>query len=82
MMLGTVSYTHLDVYKRQADGHANAAGEYQRSGVSFALLGDVPYGLSEEPKFDKVIDDINASRNRSASSVRRTIAGIVDKPTS
>lgn len=43
--------------------HANAAGEYQRSGVSFALLGDVPYGLSEEPKFDKVIDDINASRN-------------------
>jgi hypothetical protein len=43
--------------------HATAAGEYLRAGVSFALLGDVPYGLSEEPKFDNVIADINASRN-------------------
>jgi len=42
---------------------AAAAGEYVRAGVSFALLGDVPYGLSEEPKFDHVIADINASRN-------------------
>lgn len=29
--------------------------------ASFALLGDVPYGLSEEPKFDRVIDAINAT---------------------
>lgn len=42
---------------------AHAAGEYVRAGVSFALLGDVPYGASEEPKFDRVITDINASRN-------------------
>jgi Calcineurin-like phosphoesterase len=43
--------------------HAVAAGEYVRAGVSFALIGDTPYGVNEEPKFDKVITDINASRN-------------------
>ncbi|MCY4743679.1 hypothetical protein NYO99_01685 [Pelomonas sp. UHG3] len=42
---------------------APAAAPYFRAGVSFALLGDVPYGVSEEPKFDRVIADINASRN-------------------
>jgi hypothetical protein len=40
-----------------------AASEYLRPGVSFALIGDPPYGLSEEPKFDRVIAEINASRN-------------------
>ena len=42
---------------------AAAAGDYIRPGVSFALIGDVPYGVAEEPKFDRVINDINASRN-------------------
>ncbi len=42
---------------------ALAADDYVRPGVSFALLGDVPYGLSEEPRFDRVIGEINASRN-------------------
>jgi hypothetical protein len=42
---------------------AAAAGEYIRPGVSFALIGDTPYGVAEEPKFDRVISDINASRN-------------------
>ncbi len=40
-----------------------AAGPYLRPGVSFALLGDTPYGSGEEVQFDRVIDDINASRN-------------------
>ena len=40
-----------------------AAGPYLRPGVSFALLGDTPYGAHEEVSFDRVIDDINASRN-------------------
>ena len=40
-----------------------AAGPYLRPGVSFALLGDTPYGSGEEALFDRVIDDINASRN-------------------
>ena len=43
--------------------HAAAAGDFLRAGVSFALIGDTPYGVSEEPKFDRVIADINASRN-------------------
>lgn len=42
---------------------ALAAGPYLRPGVSFALLGDTPYGTGEEVLFDRVIDDINASRN-------------------
>ena len=41
----------------------SAAGDYVRPGVSFALLGDAPYGLAEEPKFERVISEINASRN-------------------
>ena len=40
-----------------------AAGPYLRPGVSFALLGDTPYGTGEEVLFDRVIADINASRN-------------------
>jgi hypothetical protein len=40
-----------------------SGAEYLRAGVSFALIGDTPYGVAEEPKFDRVIDDINASRN-------------------
>ena len=39
------------------------AAPYLRSGVSFALLGDTPYGANEEVLFDRVVDDINASRN-------------------
>jgi hypothetical protein len=42
---------------------ALAAGPYLRPGVSFALVGDTPYGAAEEVLFDRVIDDINASRN-------------------
>jgi len=40
-----------------------SAGPYLRPGVSFALLGDTPYGSGEEVLFDRVIDDINAARN-------------------
>jgi hypothetical protein len=29
--------------------------------ASFALIGDVPYGLAEEPKFDRVIESIHAT---------------------
>jgi len=29
--------------------------------ASFALLGDVPYGVAEEPKFDRGIDSINGT---------------------
>lgn len=54
--------TALAVGLLALSAQAQAAGEYFRSGVSFALLGDVPYGVSEEPRFDRVIDDINASR--------------------
>lgn len=46
-----------------ATSAATAAGPYLRGGVSFALIGDTPYGASQEPMFDRVIDDINASRN-------------------
>ena len=42
---------------------AAAAGTYIRPGVSFALLGDVPYSAAEEAKFSNVIASINASRN-------------------
>lgn len=42
---------------------AASADELLRSGFSFALIGDTPYGVSEEPKFDNVIASINASRN-------------------
>jgi hypothetical protein len=40
-----------------------ADSPYIRSGVSFALIGDTPYGVSQEPMFDNVIAEINASRN-------------------
>lgn len=39
-----------------------AGYEEGRSSASFALLGDVPYGAAEEPKFDRVVDAINASK--------------------
>lgn len=42
---------------------AASSAEYIRPGVSFALIGDTPYGVAEEPKFDQVIAEINASRN-------------------
>jgi hypothetical protein len=42
---------------------AAGANDGLRSGHSFALIGDTPYGLAEEPKFDNVIADINQSRN-------------------
>ncbi|MBC7938303.1 MAG: hypothetical protein H7Z19_00840 [Chitinophagaceae bacterium] len=40
-----------------------AAGEIQAAPYSFALIGDVPYGLTEEPQFDRVIAEINATRS-------------------
>jgi hypothetical protein len=46
-----------------ATSAASAAGPYLRPGVSFALIGDTPYGASQEPMFDRVIDAINGSRN-------------------
>ena len=41
---------------------ASAGIEEGKLPASFALLGDVPYGPAEEPKFDRVIDAINASK--------------------
>lgn len=41
--------------------HAAADNDHSRARASFALLGDVPYGASEEPKFDRVIAEINAA---------------------
>lgn len=40
---------------------AAAQNQHAQLRASFALLGDVPYGASEEPKFDRVIAAINAS---------------------
>jgi hypothetical protein len=40
-----------------------AAEDLPRSGDSFALIGDTPYGLLEVQKLDVVIDEINRSRN-------------------
>lgn len=40
---------------------AQADNDHGRARASFALLGDVPYGVSEEPKFDRVIAAINAA---------------------
>ncbi len=62
-LIRTAIRTTLTAALVVAAGHAAAAGGYLRAGVSFALLGDAPYGVGEEPKFDKVIADINASRN-------------------
>ena len=42
-------------------GHAVADNDHGRQRASFALLGDVPYGVAEEPKFDRVIQEINAA---------------------
>jgi hypothetical protein len=42
-------------------GHAAADNDHGRPRASFALLGDVPYGVAEEPKFDRVIQEINAA---------------------
>jgi hypothetical protein len=39
--------------------------------ASFALIGDVPYGTSEESKFERVIDAINASH--AAGGVRLVV---------
>jgi hypothetical protein len=62
-LIRTTLRTTLAATLVAAAAHAAAAGDYLRAGVSFALIGDTPYGLSEEPKFDRVIDAINASRN-------------------
>jgi hypothetical protein len=40
---------------------AGAQNEHAQMRASFALLGDVPYGTAEEPKFERVIAAINAS---------------------
>ena len=40
----------------RAHGHSQAMPKQG----SFALIGDVPYGVTTEPQFDRVIDDINA----------------------
>ncbi|MBI1396351.1 MAG: hypothetical protein GC151_10265 [Betaproteobacteria bacterium] len=48
--------------------HAAADDDHHRhsaprgDGLSFALIGDVPYGLAEEVQFDNVIADVNRSR--------------------
>lgn len=36
-------------------------GTLQRPGGSFALIGDTPYGVAEEPRFERVIDAVNAT---------------------
>ncbi len=41
---------------------AQATEEPIGNRLSFALIGDVPYGLSEEPQFDRVVGEINSSR--------------------
>jgi hypothetical protein len=35
--------------------------DHSQARASFALIGDVPYGVGEEPKFERVIDAINRS---------------------
>lgn len=42
-------------------GAQPAVVENAQARASLALIGDVPYGVAEEPKFDRVIDAINAS---------------------
>jgi len=42
------------------NGHHRA--EAMAQGKSFALIGDTPYGTARELMFDRVIDDINATR--------------------
>ena len=42
---------------------ASPLGAFAAGGVSFALIGDVPYGLTEEPQFDRVIQEINSRRS-------------------
>lgn len=52
---GLISFVALGPMAARADA------DHARARASFALLGDVPYGASEEPKFDQVIDAINAT---------------------
>lgn len=44
-----------------AAGAQPAVVDAAQSRASFALIGDVPYGLAEEPRFDRVIDAIHAT---------------------
>jgi hypothetical protein len=46
-----------------ATADLGAAEDLPRSGDSFALIGDTPYGSLEVQKLDVVIDEINRSRN-------------------
>jgi hypothetical protein len=63
MNLGTLLRGALAASLTAATLHAYAGDEHGRQAFSFALVGDVPYGLVEEPKFDRVIADINASHD-------------------
>lgn len=38
------------------------AGSPAAGPQSFAFIGDVPYGLAEEPQFERIIDEVNSSR--------------------
>ncbi len=40
----------------------NRVNEHARNTASFALIGDTPYGTAAEPKFDRVIKEINNAR--------------------
>ncbi len=42
---------------------ASPVAAWASGSVSFALIGDVPYGLNEEPQFDRVIREINSRRS-------------------
>jgi hypothetical protein len=61
MNLGTLLRGAIAALLTAATLHAYAGDEHGRQAFSFALVGDVPYGQVEEPKFDRVIADINAS---------------------
>ena len=37
---------------------------------SFALVGDVPFGVADEPKFDRVIEAVNATPRVSDQQIR------------
>lgn len=60
-MLTTFARLALALSFGAITAHAAADTDQSRPRVSLALLGDVPYGLAEEPKFDRVIDEINAA---------------------
>jgi len=61
-----MSRRHLSAHLRRwsitlATLTAVAAAAQAAPVTSFALIGDTPYGVAQEPMFDRVIDDINAN---------------------